>query len=586
MLGVVSAPALGRRWWGGVDLGAHVSVFGDERPIVVSTVDDLAEAQVSITHNHGWDALGLTDALVAPPTTRASLAWFRRLLAAHARRRGSDRRRRRRRRRRALRPRRHQADRRGGGRQPHRPPRRPTFEHDTAISTNRLLHDARPRRTRSTDVHVAMPGTTRTASTRCLAQLVRRRWTCSGWRRSGHVAVRRRRPSLRQRIRGAGDDGDHRRSMLRAERRSLRRCGRRARGSPRASTTPTGGPRRCATATSTAATRTRRCVRSSEAIAELEGAEESLAFASGMGAIASTVFALCSSGQPHRHPAPALRRHARVPPGPVPPDGHRRHLRRRRRARRVRRSRRARPHDARDRRDAVESAARVGRPRRTRLDQGPVHARRLDVRHAARPAAARPRRRHLAALGHQGHRRPQRRHPRRDLRRRRPARRDLVLLRAARRDAVTVRRAQRTARHPHARRAHPPAERDRPLARGHARRPSRRRRRPLSRPERAPAARARHQAAPPVRHGPVVRGRRPRHGGDVPRSAAMWRVSPPRSAAPRRSCAIRPPRPTPASPPTRSSRPGVTEGLLRVSIGLEDSGDIVADFEHALETPA
>jgi len=33
-----------------------------------------------------------------------------------------------------------------------------------------------------------------------------------------------------------------------------------------------------------------------EAIAELEGAEESLAFASGMGAIASTVFALCSTG--------------------------------------------------------------------------------------------------------------------------------------------------------------------------------------------------------------------------------------------------------------------------------------------------
>ena len=38
-------------------------------------------------------------------------------------------------------------------------------------------------------------------------------------------------------------------------------------------------------------------VRSFErAIAELEGAEESLAFASGMGALASTVFALCSSG--------------------------------------------------------------------------------------------------------------------------------------------------------------------------------------------------------------------------------------------------------------------------------------------------
>ncbi|HYN34870.1 MAG TPA: inositol monophosphatase family protein [Ilumatobacteraceae bacterium] len=64
VLGVVSAPALGRRWWGGLGLGATLSVFDDERPIVVSTVDDLAEAQVSITHNAGWDALGLTPALV------------------------------------------------------------------------------------------------------------------------------------------------------------------------------------------------------------------------------------------------------------------------------------------------------------------------------------------------------------------------------------------------------------------------------------------------------------------------------------------------------------------------------------------
>ena len=31
---------------------------------------------------------------------------------------------------------------------------------------------------------------------------------------------------------------------------------------------------------------------------------------------------------------------------------------------------------------------------------------------------------------------------------------------------------------------------------------------------------------------------------------------------------------------------GISEGLLRVSIGLEDVGDIVADFEQALETPA
>jgi histidinol-phosphatase len=64
VLGVVSAPALGRRWWGGLGVAATMTVFDDERPIVVSTVDDLADAQVSITHSGGWDALGLTPALV------------------------------------------------------------------------------------------------------------------------------------------------------------------------------------------------------------------------------------------------------------------------------------------------------------------------------------------------------------------------------------------------------------------------------------------------------------------------------------------------------------------------------------------
>ena len=65
VLGVVSAPALGFRWWGGVGLGAHVSTRGATRPISVSTVDDIADAQASITHSSGWDDLGLTERLVA-----------------------------------------------------------------------------------------------------------------------------------------------------------------------------------------------------------------------------------------------------------------------------------------------------------------------------------------------------------------------------------------------------------------------------------------------------------------------------------------------------------------------------------------
>ena len=64
VLGVVSAPALGFRWWGGVGLGAHLAAHGTIRALSVSTVDDLADAQVSITYNDGWDFLGSTDALV------------------------------------------------------------------------------------------------------------------------------------------------------------------------------------------------------------------------------------------------------------------------------------------------------------------------------------------------------------------------------------------------------------------------------------------------------------------------------------------------------------------------------------------
>lgn len=65
VMGVVSAPALGTRWWGGVELGAHMRSPVAERELGVSTVDDLAEAQVSVTHSPGWDDLGLTPNLIA-----------------------------------------------------------------------------------------------------------------------------------------------------------------------------------------------------------------------------------------------------------------------------------------------------------------------------------------------------------------------------------------------------------------------------------------------------------------------------------------------------------------------------------------
>ncbi|BAN01538.1 inositol monophosphatase family protein [Ilumatobacter coccineus] len=65
VMGVVSAPAIGTRWWGGVGLGAHMRSPIVERELGVSTVDDLAEAQVSVTHSPGWDDVGRTPNLVA-----------------------------------------------------------------------------------------------------------------------------------------------------------------------------------------------------------------------------------------------------------------------------------------------------------------------------------------------------------------------------------------------------------------------------------------------------------------------------------------------------------------------------------------
>jgi histidinol-phosphatase len=64
VVGVVSAPAMGRRWWAARGLGAHSSFAGDVRPCAVSSVASLDEAQVSVTFSSGWDILGLTPALV------------------------------------------------------------------------------------------------------------------------------------------------------------------------------------------------------------------------------------------------------------------------------------------------------------------------------------------------------------------------------------------------------------------------------------------------------------------------------------------------------------------------------------------
>ena len=150
-----------------------------------------------------------------------------------------------------------------------------------------------------------------------------------------------------------------------------------------------------------------------DAVAELEGAEAGLAFASGMGAIATVVLALCSTGdhivaQRHIYSGTQLFLQGVCPRFGIDVtfvDG-------------------TEP-------GAFAAAVRPGRtmlvvaetpanPQLALVDldelgaiAGPDHRGRLDVRHADRPAAARPRRRPRHPLGDQGHRRPQRRHARR-----------------------------------------------------------------------------------------------------------------------------------------------------------------------------
>ncbi len=63
VLGVVSAPAMGRRWWAAAGIGAFCDLRGGA-PIHVSSVPAIAEAQVSVTFSAGWDEIGRTDRLV------------------------------------------------------------------------------------------------------------------------------------------------------------------------------------------------------------------------------------------------------------------------------------------------------------------------------------------------------------------------------------------------------------------------------------------------------------------------------------------------------------------------------------------
>jgi histidinol-phosphatase len=64
-LGVVSAPALGKRWWAASGHGAWGQVHGHPaRELHTSAVSDLSDASISYNNIQGWDGAGRLDALV------------------------------------------------------------------------------------------------------------------------------------------------------------------------------------------------------------------------------------------------------------------------------------------------------------------------------------------------------------------------------------------------------------------------------------------------------------------------------------------------------------------------------------------
>ena len=67
VLGVVSAPALGMRWWAARELGAHYSTGNGAnmpaQPIRVSDVSELRRASASITVTESWHAANKTEQL-------------------------------------------------------------------------------------------------------------------------------------------------------------------------------------------------------------------------------------------------------------------------------------------------------------------------------------------------------------------------------------------------------------------------------------------------------------------------------------------------------------------------------------------
>ena len=66
IVGVVSSPALGKRWWAAAGHGAWGQADGEQaRPLRVSGVSELADASLSYNSLKGWDDEGRLDDVVA-----------------------------------------------------------------------------------------------------------------------------------------------------------------------------------------------------------------------------------------------------------------------------------------------------------------------------------------------------------------------------------------------------------------------------------------------------------------------------------------------------------------------------------------
>lgn len=65
VVGVVSSPALGKRWWAAIGHGAWAQATGEKvRHIRVSAVSDLSDASLSYNSITGWDNEGRLDSIV------------------------------------------------------------------------------------------------------------------------------------------------------------------------------------------------------------------------------------------------------------------------------------------------------------------------------------------------------------------------------------------------------------------------------------------------------------------------------------------------------------------------------------------